>query len=218
MEQKKITIVIVDDHELTRIGIRKILEQADDMQIVGEACNGDEGLDMVQRLRPDALLLDIQMPGMPAREIERWVRTHYPEVVTLVLTGHDRDAYLAEFLQIGAAGYLDKNLQASHLVSAIRRAVKGESLFTAKQIERAYKWEAGVREKWQSLSEREKEITRRLVKCEQDKDIAAALDITRRTVLFHVESILTKLGVKNRQEIITWMMESGLEGEGITRT
>lgn len=109
MEQKKIAIAIVDIPELTRIGIREIIKQTDDMQIVGEACNGDEGLDLVQRLHPDVLLLDIRMPDKPASEIERWVRAHYPEVVTLVLTGHDRDAYLADFIKCGTAGYLDTN-------------------------------------------------------------------------------------------------------------
>lgn len=158
MSQKIISTVIVDDHELTRIGIRQIIEQADDIEIIGEASNGDDAVVLVEKLRPRVLLLDIQMPGKPASEIERWVRKHYPDVVTLILTGHDRDAYLAEFMKIGVAGYLDKKIESYRLISAIRRAVGGENLFTPEQFERASKWNTTIGNKWENLSQRERQV------------------------------------------------------------
>lgn len=203
--QKTISIVIVDDHELTRLGIRQILEKADDMEVVGEANNGDDAIALVEQLRPKVLLLDIQMPGKSASEIERWVRKRYPEVTTLILTGHDRDAYLAEFMKIGVAGYLDKNIEAHNLISAIHRAVSGESLFTSEQFNRASKWTASIGRKWESLSSRERQVGTLLAQGLDNQRIADNLGITYRTVSFHIENILKKLGVESRQEAIAWI-------------
>ena len=152
IDQEYISVVIVDDHELTRMGIRNLLEQANDIEIIGEADNGNDAIDLVQQLRPKVLLLDIQMPGKPAREIEKWVRNQYPDIVTLILTGHDRDAYLADFMKLGVSGYLDKNIQGNNLVTAIHRAVGGEYLFTVKQFERVRDWNISVGDKWERLN------------------------------------------------------------------
>src|SRR4026207_676099 len=110
--QKSITVLIADDHEMTRKGILEFLEQAPDIQIVGEAQDGDEIKRFVADLRPQILLLDLIMPNLIPAELERWVRTNYPETITLVLTAHDRDAYLSNMMEAGVAGYLDKKLRA----------------------------------------------------------------------------------------------------------
>ena len=208
MSQKIISTVIVDDHELTRIGIRQIIEQADDIEIVGEASNGDDAVVLVEKLRPRVILLDIQMPGKPASDIERWIRKHYPEVVTLILTGHDRDAYLAEFMKIGVAGYLDKKIESYRLISAIRRAVDGENLFTPEQFERASKWNTTIGKKWEILSQRERQVGTLLAQGLDNQSIANNLGITYRTVSFHIESILNKLEVQTRPQAITWINQN----------
>jgi len=205
ISQKNISLVIVDDHELTRLGIRQIIEQADDIEIVGEANNGDDAIVLMKELHPKVLLLDIQMPGKPASEVERWVRKHYPEVVTLILTGHDRDAYLAEFMNIGVSGYLDKNVRANTLITAIRRAVSGECLFTPKQYKRASNWNATVGRKWGSLSHREKQIALLIAQGLDNQTVASNLGITYRTVSFHIENILEKIGADTRQRAIAWI-------------
>ena len=203
--EDKISIVIVDDHEITRLGIRQILEKAEDIEVVGEADNGNDAFALVQRLHPKVLLLDIQMPGMPAREIERLVRIHYPDVITLILTGHDRDAYLADFMKLGVSGYFDKNVEGGNLIAAIYRAVKGESLFTIEQYKRAQDWNTNVGTIWENLTPREKEICNLLAQGFDDQRIAKKLSISRRTVYFHIENILEKLKVETRLQVIAWM-------------
>ncbi len=203
--QEVISIVIVDDHELTRTGIKKILEQAEDIVIVGEASNGDDAFSLVQELQPKVLLLDIQMPGTPAREIERLVREHYPDVVTLILTGHDRDAYLADFMKLGVAGYLDKNIEGDRLLTAIYRAVRGEYLFTVEQHKRVQDWNRQVGEKWEMLSKREREVFRLIADGLDNNEISNELRVSSKTVEFHTTNILRKLNVKSRRKAIVWL-------------
>ena len=101
-----ITLVLADDHPIARAGIRAILDQAPDIKIVGEAQDGLQVKQLAARYRPQILLLDLKMPGLPSAEIEKWMRANYPKTATLILTAHDRDAYLAEMIETGAAGYL----------------------------------------------------------------------------------------------------------------
>lgn len=162
MQKNKIAILLADDHPLAREGIRFILEKALDMEIIGEARDGDEIKQLVAKLRPQILLLDLKMPNLSPAKLEEWVRTNYPETVTLVLTAHDRDAYLSNMMDAGAAGYLDKKLRAGQLISSIRRAVRGEILFDNEQLERARRWREETRNKWESLSSREREVLQRL--------------------------------------------------------
>ena len=209
--QEKISIVIVDDHELTRLGIRKILEQANNIEIVGEADNGDDAISLVRRLRPKVLLLDIQMPGIPARDIEKWVREEYPEIITLILTGHDRDVYLADFMKLGVSGYLDKNVVGSNLIAAIYQAVNGEYLFTSEQFKRVHDWSTKVGERWESLTTREKEVCNLLTQGLDDHEISNKLRISQRTVYFHIKNILKKLKVETRLQAIAWVNKNILE-------
>lgn len=205
--QKIITVLLADDHEMTRKGIRNFLEQAQDIQVVGEAQGGDEIKRLVADLRPQILLLDLIMPDLSPAELEKWVRTNYPETITLVLTSHDRDTYLSSMMEAGAAGYLDKKLRAAQLISAIRRAARGEILFDKKQLERARRWRQEVSQKWESLSDREREVLQMLTEGVENKAIAASLGIAVNTVEKHLENIYKKLGVASRTEAIHWWVE-----------
>jgi len=209
--QKTITVLIADDHEMTRKGIRGFLEQAQDMQIVGEAQDGDEIKRLVAKLRPQMLLLDLIMPKLSPAELEKWVRENYPETITLILTAHDRDAYLASMMEAGAAGYLDKKMRAGDLISSIRRAARGEFLFDKKQLERARRWREAVSGKWESLSKREREVLQMLTEGAENNAIAASLEITINTVEKHLKNIYRKLGVSSRSEAICWWLEKGTD-------
>jgi DNA-binding NarL/FixJ family response regulator len=200
-----ITVILADDHPLIREGIRSILNKASDIQIVGEAESGNEVKELVAKLQPRILLLDLKMPGPHPAEIEKWVRTNYPETVTLVLTAHDRDSYLSRMMDAGAAGLLDKGESGDRLVGAIRRAANGEVLFDRSQIDRARQWRESAGEKWESLTSRERDILRLMVKGLDNVHIGKVLVITPKTVAYHITNIFLKLGVGSRQEAIAWV-------------
>ena len=200
-----ITLVLADDHAVARAGVRAILSLASDIQIVGEAENGDEVQELVAKSRPRILLLDLKMPGMRPAEIEKWVRTHYPETVTLVLTAHDRDSYLTKMIDAGAAGLIDKSESGERLLGAIRRAASGEILFDRGQLDRARNWRQGAGKQWESLTNREREILLLLVKGFDNAHIANVLTVTSKTVAYHVTNILEKLEVSSRQEAVAWV-------------
>lgn len=202
-----ISILIADDHPSIIQGVRSILEKASDMKIVDEAQDGNEIKRLVTKLRPDILLLDLQMPNLSPAELEKWVRENYPDTVTLILTAHDRDAYLSNMMEAGAAGYLDKKLRAGQLIAAIRRAARGEILFDKAQTERAYRWRKEVKEKWESLSKREHEVLQMLTEGADNNAIAVSLSITTNTVETHLKNIYSKLGVASRTEAAIWWLE-----------
>lgn len=162
---------------------------------------------MVLKLLPKVLLLDYQMPGPGAYQLEKWVRENYPETITLILTAHDRDAYLAQMINSGASGYLTKNENADQLINAIRRAAEGIIYFSEEQIARALKWKERVYKKWEALTDRERVVLQRLAMGEDNKTIAQTLDISLKTVEFHITKILKKLDMNSRDEVIVWMLK-----------
>ena len=199
-----ITILIADDHPLIRAGIRTLIEQDPEMKVVGEAQDGDETRRLVTKLRPQVLLLDLRMPGMSAAELEKWVRTQYPSTITLVLTAHDRDAYLAFMMDAGVAGFIEKNVQDSQLLLAIRRAVSGEILFSNEQFNRVRKWREQEGAQWKSLTKREREVLSLLAQGLDNGSISTTLDISIKTTAYHITHILQKLQLASRQEAIVW--------------
>lgn len=203
----KITIVIADDEELVRAGIREILLQADDFEIIGEAKDGFEVRDLIPKLQPKILLLDYRMPGPRAFEQEKWVRENHPETLVLVLTAHDRDAYITKAIESRMAGFLLKNENAEQLILAIRRAAEGTVYFSDEQIERAHQWKQTVETKWEALSQREREVLQHLAAGEDNKSVAAALSISLKTTEFHITNVLKKLELISRNEAIVWMLK-----------
>ena len=204
MPSDAITILIADDHPIARAGIRAILEAAPDMQIIGEAEDGDIAQRLVAELQPRVLLLDLKMPGLSSAELEKWVRSNHPDIVTLVLTSHDRDAYLSAMIDAGVSGYMDKNARGDQLIAAIRRAASGEMLFSREQLRRALDWRLQEGSKWQELTAREREILRCLAEGMDSAHISQRLDISPKTVAFHITNILEKLHVNSRQEAAAW--------------
>jgi DNA-binding NarL/FixJ family response regulator len=190
MKMKKITVLAVDDHPLALAGIERMLKQAQDIQIIGQAENGMQAMKLMETLRPQVLLLDLRMPGIAAWEVEKWVREYYPETVTLVLSAHDRDYYLAKMLDAGVVGYLDKNVRGEDLLVAIRRAAAGENLFTEAQIIRAAVWRTEVGDKRESLTTSECSMLQLLVSGQTNPQLAEVLSISERTVVFHISNLM----------------------------
>ena len=205
-----ITIVIADDHELAREGVRKLLATAPDIQIVGMAADGTTAQQLVQQLRPQVLLLDLVMPGPSPAEIALWANTHYPETAVLVLTAHDRDYYLAQMLEAGVAGYLDKEVRGQQLIAAIRAAAEGQRVFTREQRQRAQTWRESVQARWASLTEREREVLRLICQGQSNQQMAQTLSISAHTVETHVGNLLSKLKVASRVEAVVWAVQSGI--------
>lgn len=202
---QKITICIADDHTVVRKGIHHILAEVADISIVGEARDGEEVKKLVARLQPRILLLDLRMPGMSPFEIEKWVREHYPETVTLVLTAHDRDFYLAGMMEAGVAGYLQKTDRVDNLIAAIRRAAQGEAIFTVEQIDRARKWRQEVGEIWKKLTEQEREILSLVAHGQDNKTIAKSLGLSPKTIAYHISKLLNRLNVESRSAAVAWL-------------
>lgn len=181
------------------------------MQIVGEIQDGEQIKQKVAELRPDILLLDLVMPNHNPVELEKWVRENYPDVITLVLTAHDRDAYLAGMMEAGAAGYLDKKMKGNDLLNAIRRAAHGELLYDKEQMERAQLWREEVGRKWDSLSSREREVLQLLTEGVDNNGIAASLNVSIHTVEKHLKNNFKKLDVASRTVAVLWWVEKGTD-------
>jgi DNA-binding NarL/FixJ family response regulator len=203
-----ITIVIADDHPVARAGIHNLLSSDPDLVIIGEAENGIEAQELVEKLRPNILLLDLKMPGPRPADIERHVRTHFPETITLVLTAHDRDVYLADMIAAGVSGYFSKSVRGETLIKAIHRAVEGENLITEEQKKRVEHWQETKSGEQEKLTEREKEILGLMRRGMNNADISRELGISLRTTTFHVTNLLKKLGVSSRQKAIAWAYEN----------
>lgn len=206
-----ITIVVADDHPIARAGIHNLLSSDPDLVIIGEAENGIEAQQLVKKLHPNILLLDLKMPGPRPADVERYVRTNFPETITLVLTSHDRDVYLAEMVAAGVKGYFSKSVRGETLIKAIHRAVEGENLITEMQQKRVERWLDNESVKRKSLTAREMEILSLMSRGLDDVFISKKLAITYHTTVFHITNIRKKLDVTSRQQAITWANENLLD-------
>lgn len=199
-----IRVLLADDHPATCAGLRAMLDAVPDIEIVGEAHDGIEAQQLIAALRPDVLLLDMVMSDLRPAEFVRWARANYPRTEVLPLTAHDRDYYLAWMVESGAAGFVTKDAAAENLVAAVRRAVRGEVLFSREQLARAEHWREAVGQKWECLTKREQEVLRLMVQGLDNATIAGVLGVQIRTVEQHVTHILDKLGITSRLEAAVW--------------
>jgi len=201
---KKISVFVVDDHPVARMGICESLKAAEDILLIGEAENGVDLKEIIQTLRPNILLLDLKMPDFSPGKLAAWIRDNVPETETLVLTSHDRDAYLSRMMDAGANGYLDKNCKEDQLIVAIRRAANNEPLYTDEQIERSSRWQEMVRVKWESLTSKERQFLHLLCEGKDNKNMSELLDVSINTVETHISHLLRKLDVESRLQAVIW--------------
>jgi DNA-binding NarL/FixJ family response regulator len=208
-----VRLVLADDHRMFRQGLREIIERQPRFEVVGEAATGGEALALVERLRPDVLLLDIQMPAPNGVEVARRLGETLPEVKIVMLTMYREDQHLVEAIQAGARGYLLKDADADELLGVLERVARGESALDPALTARVF---AAVRrlgarrEGHEPLTERERDILGLLAQGCDNRTIAARLHLSEKTVGNRLSEIFQKLGVSNRTQAAMVATQRGL--------
>lgn len=208
-----IKVLIVDDHRLVREGLAAMLSLQKDLQVVGQAANGDEALSRCRSLQPDVVLMDISMPGMNGIVATRLIRQKYLNTKVIMLTMLDQEAYVYEAVKAGATGYLLKNVGMEELARAIRDVHRGDASLHAKaqaQLIKEYAALAKQSRETYGLSERELEVLQLLADGHTNREIAEKLYISAQTVKTHIAHIFEKLGVRDRAEAVASALRRGL--------
>lgn len=214
-----LTVAIVDDQELLRAGFRKLLDAEPALEVVGDAGDGAAAVDLVERLRPSVVLMDIRMPVLDGIEATRRITARFPGTAVLVLTTYDLDEYVFSALEAGASGFLLKDTPPDELVAAIRIVARGDALI-APSITRRLVAQFAVRPAGAALralppiSEREKDVLIGVAHGLSNAELSAQLFIGEATVKSHVSSLLAKLGCRDRVQLVVTAYETGLVTPG----
>lgn len=212
-----ISVLLIDDHTLFRSGIRSLLQRNPEFTVVGEAADGFEGVKRAQQLKPQVILLDLNMPGMSGLETLEQLRQDCPDSAVVMLTVSEDAEDLSVALKAGASGYLLKNIDTDFLSRAIRRAAAGETVLaesmTAKLVAQLTAGAAApVASELDKLTPREREILDCLARGESNKGIARALDLAESTVKIHVQNVLKKLKLSSRVQAAVYAVEHRMQG------
>ncbi|RIK76318.1 MAG: DNA-binding response regulator [Planctomycetota bacterium] len=208
-----VRLMIADDHEVVRAGLRALLAGARDVEIVGEAAEGHETLRQARRLHPDMLMLDVRMPGADGLAVLAQLRAEMPTAAVVMFSSYDNPTYVARAMALGAAGYLVKSARRDDILTAIRRVAAGETLWSSeskRQVSAALSTERAPAEIDAPLTKREAEVLRQMALGLSNKEIAQALEISYETVKEHVQHILRKLVVADRTQAAVWAVRMGL--------
>lgn len=213
---QRIRVLLADDHAIVRQGVRMILTAEPDIEVVGEAEDGAQAVEMAKKLKPDVAVLDISMPKINGVEATRQILATLPNTHTLTLTMHSDDTYVFQLLKAGASGYVLKNAAATDLVQAIRAARRGEaflypSVAKAVVVDYLKRLETGEgREMYDGLTEREKEILTLVAGGAMNQEIAQKLYISIKTVQTHRAHIMEKLNLHDRTMLVRYAIRKGL--------
>jgi two-component system, NarL family, nitrate/nitrite response regulator NarL len=208
-------VIIIDDHALFRVGLKGLLEQRN-IEVIGVAADGTEGLELSTKLNPDIILLDLRMPGMGGLDVLKALRENNPEIPVVMLTTSNEEADLIRSLRLGAQGYLLKDMEPDELVSALRDIEKGRNVVAhdlTDALARMVQGETTAADNagpFAALTPREREILCLLADGQSNKLIARNLGISDGTVKLHVKAILRKLGIHSRVEAAVIAVEQGL--------
>lgn len=215
--EKKIRVLVADDHSVVRQGLRMFLLVQPDMEMVGEAQNGREAVALVDQLAPDVVLMDLLMPQMNGIEATTAIKAAHPETQVLVLTTFLEDARVAEAIQAGAVGFLLKEVEAEDLVRAVRGAARGEPQLHPNAARMlmglATRPKAAAEPSAPDLTGREKEVIALVAEGQSNKQIARVLSISETTVKGHVANILSKLELADRTQAAVYAVRNGLARE-----
>ena len=212
-EPRPIRLVLVDDHQIVRAGLRMLFQAEPDMVIVGEASRGDEALELVRTLHPDVVIMDVVMPGMNGIEATRRIKEASPETAVLALTMHEDEEYFFAMLHAGASGYIPKRAAPDDLVSGIRAVSQGNvflyaslARFLMREVVEHPSPPPGASD----LTPRELEVLALIAEGRTNREIAETLVISPKTVDRHRENIMTKLNLHNRVELVRYAIDKGL--------
>ena len=206
----RIRVLVVDDHKVVRMGLRTFIAVNEDLELVGEAGNGEEAVDQCAALHPDVVLMDLKMPVMDGPTAIEHIRARFSEVQIVALTSFDDESLAQRALEAGAIGYLLKDAEEDELVSAIRLASEGRGVVAPEAVQ-ALVARSNDDESYEvRLTEREQEILRMVAKGLTNPQIAERLVISVSTVNFHVHNVLDKLGAKTRTEAVSIAAREGL--------
>jgi DNA-binding NarL/FixJ family response regulator len=210
-----LTLMLADDHQILRQGLKALLKTEPDFHLVGEASDGLEAVRLAERHQPQVLVLDLMMPGLNGLEVTRQVLRRSPRTRVVVLSMHSDEAYVVEALRSGASAYVLKEFGAEELVRAIRAVVAGQRYFSPPLSEHtlgayAQKMESTLVDRYQTLTGREREVLQLTVEGHSSTEIARRLFISSRTVESHRANLMRKLAVRNQKELVRYAMQRGM--------
>jgi DNA-binding NarL/FixJ family response regulator len=204
-----IRVVLAEDHETVREGLRLLLNSQADMKVVGEASDGREAIDRTKALKPDVLVLDLTMPGMSGLAAARELKQATPTVAIVALTRHDDNAYVEELIEIGAAAYVLKQSASAELLKGIRAAAAGGRYIDPNLGRADEARDPRRRATTPRVTDREVEVLRMVASGHSNKDIATALDISIKTVEVHKANAMRKLSLRGRTDVVRYAVMNG---------
>ncbi|WP_103995985.1 response regulator transcription factor [Paenibacillus sp. UNC499MF] len=208
-----VKVLLVDDHEMVRIGLAAVLGTEEGIEVVGEASNGEDGIRLAQEYKPDVVLMDLVMEGMDGIETTRKLLQLYPDCKVIVLTSFLDDEKMYPVLEAGAFSYLLKTSRATEIAQAIRAAAKGQSILesqVASKLMNRFRQPKPAAAPHEDLTEREMEVLRLIASGKSNQEVADDLFIGIKTVKFHVTNVLAKLGVEDRTQAAIYAFKHGL--------
>ena len=215
-------LLIADDHDLVREGLRAVLAGEEDLEVVGEATDGEEALKMCRALKPDLVLMDVRMPKSDGLEATRAIKEEMPQVSVVMVTMHENPDYLLEAIRAGAAGYILKDAEGERLVGAVRRTLNGEfpldeglAMRLLRSLAREQEHASRPAPEPPALSAQELEVLRLLALGQTNREIARSILSSVSTVKVHVRSTISKLGVSDRTQAAVRAIQLGLATSGI---
>ncbi len=204
--EKKITVLLVDDHSLVRRGFRRMLEDEADMEVVGEAGNGEDSIKLAKELHPQVVVMDCALPGMNGLQATRQIIEDLPDTAVLMLSMHTESTWVRQAIEAGAKGYVLKNAMDLELGAAIRKVAAGETVFDPTVEQRSVlKGERSA-----ALTQRELEVLQMIVDGKSNKEIATALELSANTVAVHRANIMNSLGIHKTAELVVYAIRAGL--------
>jgi len=204
--EKKITVLLVDDHSLVRRGFRRMLEDESDMEVVGEAGSGEDSIKLAKELHPQVVVMDCALPGMNGLQATRQIMEDSPDTAVLMLSMHTEGTWVRQAIEAGAKGYILKNALDLELGAAIRKVAAGETVFDP-QVEQKSVLKG---ERSAALTQRELEVLQMIVDGKSNKEIATALELSANTVAVHRANIMNSLGIHKTAELVVYAIRAGL--------
>src|ERR1700740_2866994 len=204
--EKKITVVLVDDHSLVRRGFRRMLEDEPDMLVIGEAGDGGEAIKLARELKPKVVVMDCALPKMNGLDATRKILQDQPQTAVLMLSMHSENTWVRQAIEAGAKGYILKNAMNLELGPAVRRVAAGETIFDP-QVEQPAALKG---ERSSGLTPRELEVLQRIFDGKSNKEIASVLDLSANTIAVHRANIMNALGIHKTAELVVYAIRSGL--------